>query len=474
MPRINGTWRDDTLDGGAGDDRVRGRSGDDSLSGNGGDDRLGGASGADTLDGGSGNDQLDGGSQHDLLSGGAGDDTLDGASGEDTLEGGAGADLIAGASQNDVIAGGDGEDTVTGDSGRDLVSGGAGDDRLDGGTQDDTVFGGAGNDTLVGGSNDDWLDGGAGDDLVDAGGYSGGADTIVFGPGAGHDIVDGFNPATDFLHVGGASIDDVNLSPTDNPKVWVLTLDGAPDASLTLDFAHFWDDDLQVGDLAARVINDIDAQPPDDPYGVPICLTAGARVETARGLVPAAALRGGDLLRTLDAGWQPLRAVLRRWFPLAELRADPALRPVHVPAGAFGDGLPWRDMRVSLQHGFLAVDPRGRAPERLIRARHLADMLRRAEVVAAPVRGESYVHLLLDAHHLIRAEGAWTETIFAGPRVVAQDAVLRRMRPGRRLPRMAQRVRPALTRRDLRAFDGYMLGRVQTGHRPARARMAAA
>jgi hypothetical protein len=474
MPRINGTWRDDTLDGGAGDDRIRGRSGDDSLSGNGGDDRLEGVSGADTLDGGRGNDELDGGSQDDLLSGGAGDDTLDGASGEDTLEGGAGADLIAGASRDDVIAGGDGEDTVTGDSGRDLVSGGAGDDRLDGGTQDDTVFGGAGDDTLVGGSNDDWLDGGAGDDLFDAGGYSGGSDTIVFGPGTGHDTVDGFNPATDFLHVGGAAIEDVNLSPTNDPKVWVLTLAGEPDASLTLDFAHFWDDGLQAGDLTARVINDIDTLPPDDPYEVPICLTAGTRVETARGLVPAAALRDGDLLRTLDAGWQPVRAVLRRWFPLAELRADPALRPVHVPAGAFGDGLPWRDMRVSLQHCFLAVDPRGLAPEGLIRARHLADTLHRAEIVAAPDRGESYVHLLLDAHHLVQAEGVWTETIFAGPRVVAQDAVLRRMLSGRRLPRMAQRARPALTRRDLRVFDGYLPGRADPRPRPARAGRAAA
>jgi hypothetical protein len=474
MPRINGTWRDDTLDGGPGDDRIRGRSGDDSLSGNGGDDRLEGSSGDDTLDGGPGSDDLDGGSQDDLLSGGAGDDTLEGASGEDTLEGGAGADLIEGASQDDVIWGGDGDDTVTGDSGTDLVSGGSGDDLLDGGTQDDTMFGGAGDDTLVGGSNDDWLDGGSGDDLVDAGGYSGGSDTIVFGPDAGHDTVDGFNPTTDFLHVGGAAIEDVILSPTDNPKVWVLTLDGEPDASLTLDFDHFWDDDLQVEDLTDRVIGDTDVLPPDDPYDEPICLTAGTQIETARGLVPAAALREGDLLRTLDAGWQPVRAVLRRWFPRAELRADPAVRPVHVPAGALGDGLPWRDMRVSLQHCFLAVDPAGRAPDGLIRARHLADMLHLAEIIEAPGRGESYVHILLDAHHLVRAEGVWTETIFAGPRVFAMDAVLRRMLGGRRLPEMTRRVRPALTRRDLRAFDGYLLGRTAPDARPAQTRLAAA
>lgn len=458
MPRINGTWRDDTLTGGAGDDRIDGRSGDDSLSGGAGDDTLKGGSGADTLEGGAGDDLLDGASQDDLLLGGDGDDTLDGGSGADTLEGGAGDDLIEGASQDDVISAGDGNDTVSGDSGDDLVSGGAGDDLIEGGSGTDTLFGGAGNDTLVGGSDNDWLEGGEGDDLIEAGGYGGGSDTIVFGPGMGNDTIDGFNPTTDFLHIGDVPIEDVILAPTDDPRIWVLSIDGVPDTSLTVDFTHFWDTDLQVEQLVDRVLSDVDTVPPDDPYEEPICLTAGARVETARGLVPAAALREGDLLRTLDAGFQPLRAVLRRWFPAAEMKAAPALCPVRIRAGAFGDGLPWRDMTVSVQHCFLAVDPAGVVPEALVRARHLADMLGLARLDTAPIRGETYIHLLMDAHHLIRAEGVWTETIFAGPRVVARDAVLSRMLAGRTLPEMAERVRPALTRRDLRRFDGYRMG----------------
>jgi hypothetical protein len=464
MPNINGTWRDDTLTGGAGDDRIRGMSGDDSLSGGAGDDTLEGSSGADTLDGGAGDDLLDGGSQDDVLIGGGGNDTLEGGSGADTLEGGDGDDLIEGASQDDVIAAGDGDDTVTGDSGDDLVSGGGGDDLIEGGSGADSVFGGAGNDTLVGGSGDDWLEGGAGDDVVDAGGYGGGSDTIVFGPGMGNDTIDGFNPTTDFLHVGGVDPNDVIFTATDDPKIWVLTIDGVPDTSLTVDFSHFWDSNLQVAQLTDRVISDVDTLPPDDPYEDPICLTAGVRVETARGLVPAAALREGDLLRTLDAGWQPVRAVLRRWFPVRELACDPSLRPVRIAAGAFGGGLPWREMTVSLQHCFLAADPAGTAPEALIRARHMADTLGVATLSdAIPAHGETYVHILLDAHHLIRAEGVWTETIFAGPRVLAQDAVLARMMGGRSLPDMAGRARPALTRRDLRAFARYVIGRSVEG-----------
>jgi hypothetical protein len=463
MPNINGTWQDDTLDGGSGDDSIRGQSGDDSLSGNGGDDTLDGASGSDTLDGGDGNDDLDGGSQDDLLRGGDGDDTLEGASGADTLEGGAGDDLIEGASQDDIIWGGDGADTITGDSGTDLVSGGSGADLIDGGSQNDTLFGGAGDDTIVGGSGNDWLEGGAGDDLIDGGGYGGGSDTIVFGPGMGNDTVDGFNPDTDFLHVRGVDIDDVILTPTDDPRVWVLTIDGVPDTSLTLDFSHYWNGNLQVTDLIDRVINDEDTLPPEDPYAEPICLTAGMRVETARGLVPVGALRRGDLVRTLDAGFQPVRAVLRRWFPLAELRAEPSCRPVRIPAGAFGGGLPWRDMTVSMQHNFLAVDPLGEAPEALIRARHIADMLGMGCIDDAPTRGETYVHVLLDAHHLIRAEGVWTETIFTGERVMARDAVLSRLAGTRPLPVMPDRARPALSRRDLRNFARYILGQRMPG-----------
>jgi len=464
LPIINGTWQDDTLQGGSGDDSIRGGSGNDSLSGGDGNDTLRGESGNDTLVGGAGDDLLDGGSQDDLLIGGDGNDTLYGGSERDTLEGGAGDDLITGGSQEDVIWGGDGDDTIDGGSEADLISGGDGDDFIDGGSSDDTLFGGAGNDTLYGGSGSDWLEGGLGDDLILAGDYEGGNDTIVFGPGMGHDTVDGFNPTQDFLHIGDVAREDLIFTATADPRIWVLTIDGVPDTSLTIDFTFYWDAGVNIAALDDRVLTDADVAPPEDPYEEPICLTAGTMVETARGLVAAAALREGDLLRTLDAGWQPVRAVFRRWFAASELAAEPSLRPVHIPAGALGEGLPFRDMRVSLQHCFLAVDPAGRVPEGLIRARHLADSLGLACLSRGrPARGETYVHLLLDAHHLIRAEGVWTETIFAGPRAMRHDLVLSRLLACRRLPEMAERVRPALTRRDLRDFSGYVVGR-----RPAR------
>lgn len=69
-----GTWRNDTLAGGAGNDTLSGRAGNDTLVGKAGADKLFGDAGNDRLDGGAGNDTLEGGSGRDLLSGGAGAD----------------------------------------------------------------------------------------------------------------------------------------------------------------------------------------------------------------------------------------------------------------------------------------------------------------------------------------------------------------------------------------------------------------
>lgn len=457
---VRGDEGNDTIFGGGGDDDLSGQSQDDLIDGGDGNDTIDGNSGDDTLHGGDGDDSIKGGSQDDLVTGGAGNDTLDGESGADTLEGGDGDDLILGQSGVDQIWGDAGNDTIDGGSDNDLVSGGQGDDEIVGNSGNDSLFGGFGNDTITGGDGNDWMEGGAGDDLIDAGGYAGGADTIVFGPGFGNDTIDGFNPASDFLHIGGADPSDVIFTATADPKVWVLTLDGVPDASLTLDFGFYWNANVQPTALATRVITNDDAPIPVDPYGEPICLTAGAMVETRRGIVPAAMLMQGDLLRTLDAGWQPLRAVLRRTVTQADMAADPALRPVEFARGAFGGGKPLRDMAVSLQHGFLAVDRADPTRETLIRARHLAEMLALGTMSGTvPARSVTYVHLLLDRHHLIRADGVWTETVFTGPRAIAADAVLQGMIAGRCLPAMADRVRPLLLRRDLRDGRSFVIGR---------------
>lgn len=423
---------------------------DDSLAGTDADDSISGSSGNDTIDG------------------GAGDDTLKGDSGEDLLFGGAGDDSLDGGSQDDVLSGGAGNDTLVGSSGSDVLSGGDGDDWLDGGSQDDSLYGGAGNDTLFGGSNSDLMDGGAGDDLILAGGYEGGHDTIVFGADSGNDTVIGFSPKDDVIHIGGASLDDVILTPTDDPKIWVMTLNGVEDASLTLDFTYYWNAGITPEELKQQVVSDLDYTVPDDPYPTPVCLTAGTRVQTPLGPRPVESLRPGDLVMTYDDGPQPVRAVLTNRVPGMAMLADPALRPVEIAAGAFGVGLPERAMRVSRQHAFLAWDGRpGGKGEVLIRARHIAEELGRARLTERLPGAVSYVHLLLDRHQLICAEGVWTETVFGGAEALASDPLLRRMIGAGAVPEMESRVRTLLLRRHLQRFRGHALGQGDPQRRAA-------
>lgn len=493
--KIKGSWQDDTLTGTGGADNIDGASGNDLIDGLGGDDTLSGASDDDTIFGGDGSDDIDGGSQNDSLDGGAGDDTIDGGSGTDTLLGGDGSDVLDGGSQEDYIDGGAGDDTLIGDSAEDTLIGGDGQDSIEGGSQDDTVeggtgndtisgdsgddyllgddgadvieggsgsdslYGGAGNDIIEGGSGSDLLDGGQGDDQIIADGYSGGSDTIVFDQFSGNDTLTGFDPNNDFIHIGANSLDDIILTPTSDPQIWVLTLDGVPDASLTIDYTYHWDTGITLEELETQVVNDLDFVLPPDPYDDPVCLTAGSLVETPRGPVPVERLAEGDRVLTYDAGAQPLRAVLRHRVRAADLAARPSLRPVAVPAGAFGPGRPARDMLVSLQHAFLAWDGRSNGKgEVLIRARHIAEEMGRATLTDGPMASVAYYHLLMDRHHLIRADGVWTETVYSGPAALKSDPVLRQMVRDGAVPTMQGRVRKLLLRKHLRNFADHDLG----------------
>jgi Ca2+-binding RTX toxin-like protein len=77
----------------------------------------------------------------------------------------------------------------TGTTGADNKTGGSGNDTLDGGAGADTLNGGAGDDRLIGNAGADRLIGGAGNDWLIGGGQN---DVFVFGPGAGHDTIQGF------------------------------------------------------------------------------------------------------------------------------------------------------------------------------------------------------------------------------------------------------------------------------------------
>ncbi|THH35166.1 calcium-binding protein [Aliishimia ponticola] len=183
--RLSGDTATNTLDGGDGDDLLKSFGGDDTLLGGDGDDRLIGGDGDELLKGGNGND---------VLFALAGNDTLQGQAGSDSLYGGRDADLMLGGTGNDVLRGNRGDDEMLGGNNNDDLRGGGNNDWLDGGSGDDYLSGDNGADTIIGGAGNDVMRGGSSGSAGD-----GSADTFVFAPGDGLDVIRDFEDGRDVI-----------------------------------------------------------------------------------------------------------------------------------------------------------------------------------------------------------------------------------------------------------------------------------
>ena len=429
---LNGGIGDDSLLGLVGNDTLLGGDGRDSLYGGAGNDSLLGEAGNDTLLGGDGNDTLDGGTEADSLLGEAGNDSLlggdandslYGGAGDDTLSGGAGADLIYGGNDNDSLFGGTENDTLYGDAGSDSLSGGAGLDQLFGGDGNDTLLGDDGNDTLsgdlgndslFGGLGNDQLYGGLGNDLVygDAGNDTlhgdAGADTLYGGTGDDLFLVDGNANAYGDVIVGGENVGDNDVLDLTSWG-WELT-------NIIYDPMNSENGTVEFLDGAGHVVGTMTFS---NIEKVIPCFTPGVMITTDRGDVVVEDLRAGDLLLTRDHGLQPIRWIGSRKLGLGDLIAQPHLQPVKIGQGALGCGLPLRDTLVSPQHRMLIE---GALPEMLfgeaevlVAATHLTVLPGVVQILSSGVR---YIHLLLEHHEIICANGAWTESFQPAKRML--------------------------------------------------------
>ncbi|WP_238364460.1 Hint domain-containing protein [Mesobacterium pallidum] len=146
------------------------------------------------------------------------------------------------------------------------------------------------------------------------------------------------------------------------------------------------------------------------------CFTAGTRIKTIRGEMPVESLGPGDLVLTRDRGYQPVRWCGRRHLTSSELAYAPDLRPVRIAAGALGNQLPLRDMRLSPQHRMMISNARTQLwfgeDEVLAAATHLT-IFEGITPDPAP-DGVTYYHFLFDQHELIVADGAWSESFQPG------------------------------------------------------------
>ena len=270
-------------------------------------------------------------------------------------------------------------------AGNDNLNGGAGDDSLNGGSGNDILLGGDGTDQLFGGDGSDYLDGGDGRDTL-----FGGIGDTVFGGAAGDD--------NDVLNLESYGWSNINIIPDaldpENGIIQILDpLTGAVIGTLTY-------------------------------YNIEtflVCFATGTQILTKRGEVAVENLRQGDLIRTRDHKWQPLRWIGRRDLGLGDLIVGPHLRPIRIAAGALGAGLPLHDLTVSPQHRMLVTGWRAEMlfgePEVLIAATHLTHLPGIAQLPAKPV---SFFHLMFDAHELVLSNGTWSESFQPAQRTLSE------------------------------------------------------
>jgi len=147
-----------------------------------------------------------------------------------------------------------------------------------------------------------------------------------------------------------------------------------------------------------------------------ICFTPGTRMRTAAGDVAIEDLGPGDRLLTRDSGPQAVLWSGHRRMSGARLFAMPDQRPIRLRRGALGLDRPETDLIVSPEHRVL-VTGRGAQdlwgePEVLVRA---ADLVGDRHItIDHSLRETWYIHLMLERHEVIWANGLEVETFHPG------------------------------------------------------------
>lgn len=458
----------DELYGGDGSDTIEGGDGDDYIEGGAGNDSLSTGIGNDTLLGGEGDDTLKNSDGDDSLSGGVGNDSIVATGGNDTLDGGTGDDTMYGGDDNDLLIGGEGADLMYGEAdadtfeitdnfGNDTLEGGeAGNDfdtvdlasvtsgvtvtytgdeagtitdgsdtitfseieQLDLTDQDDvldasddsagvSIDAGQGDDTVTLGAGDDIITGGSGDDvfgLTD----TGGADTITDFDINDDDNNGFFNDQLDVSDLTGGTGSGGAI------RAWDVDVTDDGNGNALLSFPN--GESLVLQGVAPAQIS---TAPQLFSAGIP-CFTPSVRIATHRGLVRAGDIQVGDLLQTVDNGYQPVIWVAQKTLSPLALGINPHLRPYLITPDS--PLCPERPMLVSPQHRLLIRRNTFETPltdgEAFISAKLLSEQDTNCEQVVRPNRSVTYVHLMTERHEAIFAEGVPTETFWPGPQAI--------------------------------------------------------
>jgi hypothetical protein len=144
------------------------------------------------------------------------------------------------------------------------------------------------------------------------------------------------------------------------------------------------------------------------PAGVVIsdnpCFAAGTRILTPNGEKLVEQLAAGDEVLTARAGHEGVAEIIwvgQRTIDLARHAMPEKVRPIRILAGAFGPGLPERDLRLSPDHA-LYIDGH------LIEAKTLVNGV--TVIAEQNTRFVTYHHIETAQHEVVLAEGLPAET----------------------------------------------------------------
>lgn len=223
---------------------------------------------------------------------------------------------------------------------------------------------------------------------------------------------------------GVASVPDQGFIVTDGHQSFTITIIPVPDtgARLLMLVGDLPPADQDLWVMRASIDRTQTGAGARTAGGV-ICFTPDTRLTTPDGPRRIGDLRQGDLIETRDNGPQPVLWTGYRRMTGARLYAMPHLRPIRFKAGALGIGRPDEDLLVSPQHRMLLQGPAAQAlfntPEVLVAAEDLLND--QTVIVDHTLREVTYVHILLERHNVIWANGLASESFH--PSNTALDTV---------------------------------------------------
>lgn len=169
---------------------------------------------------------------------------------------------------------------------------------------------------------------------------------------------------------------------------------------------------------------EVKAAEPKAADGGMLCFVPGTLITTARGDVPVEELDEMDQVQTADNGFQPVLMATRSRVSGGRILAMPKLRPVRISAATFGVDVPNPDLYVSPDHRILIRGAEAQAlfntPECLVAARDLVGM--KGVRVDHRIRAVEYIHLALDGHQIVRANGVDCESFHPALAATAEMA----------------------------------------------------